>query len=40
MYHTWENIRKSYKNKKIETSTPKMYDKFEISDGKNSVSDI
>ena len=40
IYHTWENIKSSYNNTKFKISAPTWNDKFELSDGSYSVSDI
>ena len=40
IYYTWKNITSSYNNNKFKTSTPTWNDKFELSDGSYSVSDI
>ena len=40
IYHTWENIKSSYNNTKFKLSAPTWNDKFELSDGSYSVSDI
>ena len=40
IYYTWKNITSSYNNNKLKTSTPTWNDKFELSDGSYSVSDI
>ena len=37
---TWENIKKSYKNKKFKISWPMWNEKCELCDGSYSVSDI
>ena len=38
--YTWKNIKKSYKNSKFKLSASKWNDKFELTDGSYSVSDI
>ena len=38
IYYAWKNIKSSYNNNKI--SAPTWNDKFELSDGSYSVSDI
>ena len=40
IYYTWKNIRKQYKNNKPKIIAPMWNDKFELSDGFYSVSDI
>ena len=40
IYYTLKNIRKQYKNNKLKIATPRWNDKFELSDGSYSVSDI
>ena len=40
IYHTWKNIKKSYKNNKLKISAPTWNEEFELSDGSNSISDI
>ena len=40
IYYTWKNIKSSYKNNKFKISAPTWNDKFELSDGSYSVSDI
>ena len=40
IYYTWKNIKGSYNNNKFEISAPTWNDKFELSDGSYSVSDI
>ena len=40
IYYTWKNIKSSYNNNKFKISTPTWNDKFELSDGSYSVSDI
>ena len=39
-YYTWKNIKSSYNNIKFKISAPILNDKFELSDGLYSVSDI
>ena len=40
IYYTQKNIKNSYNNNKFKISTPTWNDKFELSDGSYSVSDI
>ena len=40
VYHTCKSIKSSYNNKKFKISAPTWNDKFELSDGLYSVSDI
>ena len=40
IYYTWKNIRKQYKNYKLEIITPTWNDEFELQDDSYSVSDI
>ena len=40
IYYTWKNIKSSYNNNKFKISAPTWSDKFELSDGLYSVSDI
>ena len=40
IYYTWKNIKSSYKNNKFKISAPTWNDKFELSDGSHSVSNI
>ena len=40
IYCTWKNIKRSYNNNKFNISAPTWNDKFELSDGSYSVSDI
>ena len=40
IYYTWKNIKISYNNNKFKRSAPTWNDKFELSDGLYSVSDI
>ena len=40
IHYTWKNIKSSYKNNKFKISAPTWNDKFELSDGSYSVSDI
>ena len=40
IYYTWRNIKSSYNNNKFKISAPTWNDKFELSDGSYSVSDI
>ena len=40
IYCTWKNIKRSYNNNKFKISAPTWNDKFELSDGSYSVSDI
>ena len=40
IYYTWKNIKNSYKNHKFKISAPTWNEKFELSDGSYSVSDI
>ena len=37
IYHTWKNIKKSYKNNKLEISAPIRNGEFELRDGSYSV---
>ena len=39
-YHTWNNIKKPYKNNKLKISAPTWNEAFELPDGSYSVSDI
>ena len=38
--YTWKNIRKQYKNNKLEITAPTRNDEFELPDGSYSASDI
>ena len=40
IYYTWKSIKSSYNNNKSKISAPIWNDKFELSDGSDSVSDI
>ena len=40
IYYTWRNIKSSYINNKFKILAPTWNDKFELSDGSYSVSDI
>ena len=40
IYYTWRNIKNAYNNNKFKISAPTWNDKFELSDGLYSVSDI
>ena len=40
IYYTWKDIKNSYNNNKFKISAPIWNDKFELSDGSYSVSDI
>ena len=40
IYHTWRNMKSSYKNSKFKVSAPTWSDEFELLDGSYSVSDI
>ena len=40
IYYTWKNIKSTYNNNKFKISAPTWKDKFELSDGSYSVSDI
>ena len=40
IYYIWKNIKNSYNNNKFKISAPTWNDKFELSDGSYSVSDI
>ena len=40
IYHTWKNLKKSYKNTTFKISSPTWMEVFELSDGSYSVSDI
>ena len=37
IYYTWKNIKKSYINTKIKTSTLSLTEEFELPDGSYSV---
>ena len=40
IYYTWKNIRKEYKNNKLEIIAPTWNNEFELPDGSYSVSYI
>ena len=40
IYHTWKNIKKSFKNDKSKISAPTWNEKFELRDGSYYVSVI
>ena len=40
IYHTWKNIKKSYKNNKSKISGPTWNEKIELPDGSYFVSNI
>ena len=40
IYYTWKNIRKHYKNNKLNLIAPTWNDDFDLPDGTYSVSDI
>ena len=40
IYYTWKDIKSSYNNNKFKISAPTWNDKFELSDGSYSVSEI
>ena len=40
IYYTWKNIKSIYNTNKFEISVPTWNDRFELSDGSYSVSDI
>ena len=40
IYHTWKNIKSSYKNNKFKISAPIWSDEFKVPDGSYSISDI
>ena len=40
IYYTWKNIRKQYKNIKLEITAATCNGEFELPDGSYSVSDI
>ena len=40
IYYTWKNIKTSYNKNKFKISAPTWNDKFELSDGSHSASDI
>ena len=40
MYYTWNNIKSSYNNNKFKISAPTRNEKFTLSDGSYSISDI
>ena len=37
IYHTWKNIKSSYKNNKIKISAPTWSDELELPDGSYSI---
>ena len=40
IYYTWKNKKSSYNDNKLKISAPTWNDKFELSDGLYSASDI
>ena len=40
IYYSRKNTKTSYKSKKIENSAPRLTDKIELIEGRNSLSDI
>ena len=40
IYYTWKNIKLSYNNNKFKISAPTWNDKFELTDGLSSASNI
>ena len=40
IYYTWKNIRRQYKNNRLNITAPTWNDEFELPDGSYSVSDI
>ena len=40
IYYTWKNIKRSYNNNKFKISATTWNDKFKLTDGSYSVSDI
>ena len=40
IYYTWKSIKSTYNNNRFKISAPTWNDKFELSDGSYSVSDI
>ena len=40
IYYTWKNMKNSYKNDKFKISASTWNDKFELSNGSYSISDI
>ena len=40
IYYTWKNIKNSYNNNKFKISAPTWNDRFDLSDGSYSVSDV
>ena len=40
IYYTWKNMKSSYKNDKFKISASTWNDKFELSNGSYSISDI
>ena len=40
IYHTWKNIKKSYKKNKFKISRPTWTKEFELPDGSYYISDI
>ena len=40
IYHTWKNMKNSYRNNRFKISTPTWSDEFELPDGLYSISDI
>ena len=40
IYHTWKNIKSSYKDNKYKKTVPTWNDKFKLTDRLYSVSDI
>ena len=39
-YYTWKNMKKSYKNNKVQISAPTWNEEFELPDALYSVSDL
>ena len=40
IYYTWKSIKSTYNNNRFKISAPTWNDKFELSDGSYSISDI
>ena len=40
IYYTWKNIRRQYKNNRLNITAPTWNNEFELPDGSYSVSDI
>ena len=40
IFYSWKNIKRAYNNNKFKISAPTWKDKFELSNGSCSVSDI